>query len=626
MLDPSTQPRDMRLAARHGQHPRPAPRPTPEGFPTATRRRGGAGTTGRARAALACLVALAALLLGASSAEAQQTAVCSETPGTGERIECTQPDTSSDQIRLTPTNGLDIDTTEDGVHGVHGHHEGTGSIFLNVYTARAEGGGLIRNDIDTTGLKSHGVCGRHVGSGNIDVGGQNLYITTAGALSAGVAAYHGYRPASLPVPDLPPEAAGNIRIGVSLSTIETSGDGSNAISATNHGGAGRIDIRVTGSTLTTLWDSFGGGKGIYAWRRGTTTGDVTVTVLYTNITTKGGAGHGVDVDHQGEDTAHIKIDVDRSRIDTAGTGAYGVRGFRRLGAGNIDIDVVGTDINTTGDRGRGINAYMYQNNGNIDVFANNSDITSTGEQAHGIYTRFQKLNSEAEAVGNIFVDVRGGSIETKGTFSYGIYGLHDGDGNITIDTRDGHAITTTGDNAHGIVADHYGSEDSRSMAVTVGGSVEASGAGAQGVRVGVVNADGDAERVAAVGADGYRQQTVTVNGRVYGGSGEGVGVFLAGGGRIYIGPSGVSAPCRLRSHAAWAAARSGCMNAPGSATVRISRESMLSASRCSWRNLRSSPQWYSRPSAACMTERWAGPSGRWKQMSSSRSMAGRGHS
>ena len=76
------------------------------------------------------------------------------------------------------------------------------------------------------------------------------------------------------------------------------------------------------------------------------------------------------------------------------------------------------------------------------------------------------------------------------------------------------------------------------MAVTVGGSVEASGAGAQGVRVGVVNADGDAERVAAVGADGYRQQTVTVNGRVYGGSGEGVGVFLAGGGRIYIGPAG----------------------------------------------------------------------------------------
>ena len=39
-------------------------------------------------------------------------------------------------------------------------------------------------------------------------------------------------------------------------------------------------------------------------------------------------------------------------------------------------------------------------------------------------------------------------------------------------------------------------------------------------------------------ADGYRRQTVTVNGRVSGGSGNAAGVFLAGGGRIYIGPAG----------------------------------------------------------------------------------------
>ena len=64
------------------------------------------------------------------------------------------------------------------------------------------------------------------------------------------------------------------------------------------------------------------------------------------------------------------------------------------------------------------------------------------------------------------------------------------------------------------------------------------GAGAHGVRVGVVNDDGEAERIAAVGADGYRQQTVTVNDRVYGGSGEAAGVFLAGGGKVFIGPQG----------------------------------------------------------------------------------------
>ena len=111
-------------------------------------------------------------------------------------------------------------------------------------------------------------------------------------------------------------------------------------------------------------------------------------------------------------------------------------------------------------------------------------------------------------------------------------------GTIEIDTRDGNTITTTGDNAHGIVAYLFGTEASRTIDITVGGSIEASGAGAHGVRVGVVNADGEAERVAAVGADGYRQQTVTVNGRVFGGTGEAAGVFLAGGGKVYIGPQG----------------------------------------------------------------------------------------
>ena len=168
------------------------------------------------------LYLFAILALSPSNVPAEQTAVCSATPGTGERIECTQPDTSSDQIRLTP-KGIDIDTTESDAHGVYGHHEGTGRIFIDIETGAAEGGGLIRNDIDTTGDDAHGVYGRHVGSGNIDIGGQNLHITTAGEDASGVGAYLGYRAAVPPHPDPPPEAAGNVRVNVSLSTIETTG-------------------------------------------------------------------------------------------------------------------------------------------------------------------------------------------------------------------------------------------------------------------------------------------------------------------------------------------------------------------------------------------------------------------
>ena len=397
----------------------------------------------------------AILALSPSNVPAEQTAVCSATPGTGERIECTQPDTSSDEIRLTP-KGLDIDTTEDDAHGVHGHHEGSGRIYIDIQTGLAEGGGLIRNDIDTTGDDARGVYGRHVGSGGIDIGGQNLHITTAGNESEGVIGFLGYH-TGFPVPiDSPPEAAGNIRIVLSNSTIETAGFVSHGIVAEHHGGAGRIDITVKDSTITTLWESYTGGKGIYALRIGTTTGDVVVTVHDTNITTKGASGIGINIDHDGEDTANITIDVERGRINTAGRSSHAIRGVRSLGAGNIDIDVVGAVIDTTGDRSRGIDAYMYQNSGDIDVYAENIDLTSTGAISEGIYARFQK--STSAAAGDIFVDIRGGSIEMKGANSYGIYGRHDSDGVIDIDVRGG-SIETKETNSYGIYGRHDGDGD-----------------------------------------------------------------------------------------------------------------------------------------------------------------------
>ena len=385
----------------------------------------------RSRIGVICLSAL--LALGAKNAPAQQTGVCSETPGTGESIGCTEDAASSNQIKLT-LKGVDIDTTGDDVHGVYGHHEGSARIFIDLQTGLdEEAGGLIRNDIHTMGERAHGVRGRHAGSGNIEIGGQNLHITTVGDGSHGVTAYLGYRPAVPESPDLPPEAAGNINIVVWGSTIETAGSGSLGIYAENYGGEGRIDIRVENSTITSMSEGFGS-RGIYGVRRGTTTGDANVTVDDVNITTKSRSGIGIDIDHAGEDTANITIDVERGRIDTAGYNGYAIRGFRSLGTGNIDIDVIGTVINTMGTHGRGIDAYMYQNNGDIDVYAENMNVTSTGEQGHGMRTRFQ-VPADGEQAGDILVDVRGGSITTKGVFAYGLYNRHEGTGLLDIDIR-----------------------------------------------------------------------------------------------------------------------------------------------------------------------------------------------
>ena len=272
------------------------------------------------------------------------------------------------------------------------------------------------------------------------------------------------------------------------------------------------------------------------------TGHIGIDVVGTVFETTGTQGHGIEAymfNNNGD------IDVYAENIDFTSTGdlAYGIR--TRLqkdlvgGTGDILIDVRGGSITTKGAAAGGLHN-RHEGTGLLDIDVQDLDIKT---ESTGIYqgsggTFSRGIFGQHTGDGDIRIDVRGGTIETKGTYSYGIYGTHSGTGNIAVDTRDGHTITTTGDNAHGIVAYHYGTEDSRAIDITVGGTVEASGAGAEGVRVGIVNADGDAERVAAVGADGYRKQTVTVNDRVYGGSGDGAGVFLAGGGRIYIGSAG----------------------------------------------------------------------------------------
>ena len=281
------------------------------------------------RTAITVLVAL--LALGVRNTPAQQIAVCSSTPGTGERIECTEADTSSNTIELA-LKGIDIDTTGDNAPGVYGHHEGTGKIFIDLQTELDENGDLIRNDIDTTGDNAPGVYGRHVGSGNIEFGAQNAHITTAGNLSSGIHGHLGYRPGDT-TPDDPPEAAGNIYVNISGSIIHTKGR-NNAIYAEHYGDEGRVDIFVRSSTIAP-----DDGRGIMAWNyRGT--GDVGLNVYGSHITTKTRSDYGITA--QAEDGTHnIVIDVERGSVTTADYNGFGIRGYLKDSEGNVDIDVRG---------------------------------------------------------------------------------------------------------------------------------------------------------------------------------------------------------------------------------------------------------------------------------------------
>ena len=75
--------------------------------------------------------------------------------------------------------------------------------------------------------------------------------------------------------------------------------------------------------------------------------------------------------------------------------------------------------------------------------------------------------------------------------------------------------------------------------IDVGGSVTAGGAEAHGIAAGELDDNGAVTGASPPGANGYRRQTMRVNGRVQGGSGDGAGIFLAGGGRVFIGPRGL---------------------------------------------------------------------------------------
>ena len=163
-----------------------------------------------------------------------------------------------------------------------------------------------------------------------------------------------------------------------------------------------------------------------------------------------------------------------------------------------------------------------------DIDVENLDISTRGSNSLGI----DVFNAW---FGDIFIDARGGSIRTEGQYSHGIRGWISGLDDLAIATHAGHSITTTGDDASGILGVVSGSQ--AMLAITVGGTVEASGADAHGVEVGNIS-QGQVWQAAPVDDDGFRDQTVTVNGRVHGGTGEAAGVWLAGGGRVYIGPQG----------------------------------------------------------------------------------------
>ena len=98
---------------------------------------------------LSLLSLLVAFGLGVTTASAQTTAVCSNTPATGERIRCEDDATSTNNIDSDTAN-VTISTAADGEDGIEVTHLGSGDVDIDI-----QGG-----SIETRGGYSYGVYGR----------------------------------------------------------------------------------------------------------------------------------------------------------------------------------------------------------------------------------------------------------------------------------------------------------------------------------------------------------------------------------------------------------------------------------------------------------------------------------
>ena len=435
---------------------------------------------------LTALPVLACFLAASAGAQTPPAHVCGETPAAGQYVLCTASGDGDVDIDI---DGVEIEPGT-GSPGIEAYHSGTGDIEISV------GDG---STIELSADGWHGIEANHIGTGDIEITVGDGSTIDTGIGGVGIRAGRG--------PDVPGAVSGAGRIAIDFgggSSISARGaHGIYAFQAAKTAG-GDIAIESNGGSITV--DGASGKYGIYAAQQ--SSGDIVIDLSNFDILSK---------------SKKVNPDSDPA---SHGITAWIYRDY----AGDIDIDARGGSIETRGASSYGIYA-RHEGTGDIDVaIYRDHSIVTTGARASGI-----TAGTSGGNVGDIDIDARAGSIETRGASSHGIHVVHEGTGDIDVATYRDHSIVTTGAGASGIRVVHQTPAKTDAISVVVGGRIAASGENGIGVVVGSVDADGNVSLAAPLGSGGFRQQTVTMNGSV---TGNAAGVHLAGGGRVAIGPRG----------------------------------------------------------------------------------------
>ena len=428
----------------------------------------------------------------------------------------------SGALRMEIRGGA-ITTTGDGSYAIHNYHEGAGdtNLIVSGVTVHTDGlfgfaiisGNLGEDDLNidvrdakfvTAGSVSDAVYASKSSEGHLRITAQEFSVETMGVFSGGFYVRH--------------DGTGDLGIEARSGAVSTISDQSYGIDAL-HSGEGGVRIGARELTIDTAGENADGVKASHIGA-----GDLNVEVQGLSIETAGEQSEGVIATH--EDAGDLEVDVQRTEIATTGEQAEGVLA-QHEGAGRLDVSLQDLDITTAGNLAEGVFA-AHAGEGEGGLEASDVAIATTGAGADGI------IGGHTGA-GDFDIRVRGGSLSTMGAGSHGVYGVHKGAGALHIELRDV-SIETSGAGADGVAGEHGGSGSA--LVSVEGGAIHAAGKDASGVRMGHLSQSGIVDSAAMVGDNGYRNQTAVVNGRVSGGTGEGAGVFLAGGGRVVIGPGG----------------------------------------------------------------------------------------
>ena len=305
-------------------------------------------------------------------------------------------------------------------------------------------------------------------------------ITTAGPRAKGIVGVHTH--------------TGGIDIDVSNTNIMTTGERATGIFGqynTSTGGIGDVTIDATDVTISTGGNRAGGIWGLYTGPEG----DMTINTRGGSITTNGGHNEafGIRGSHNG-DSGKLTITAREGfNIDVKGNNGRGIWGERiyignPLPGGSPDDDIVirlsDGEITTRGYWGDAIYADHKGGPGMIDIDLKDVTIETQNTAPDPMHSLAisRGILAVHRGTGDVDVNVRGGSIRTRGPDSQGIDARNmnaDSASKVRVTTLNT-PITTWGERSNGIYARHFGSNAERAIAIDAGGNIHASGTGASG--------------------------------------------------------------------------------------------------------------------------------------------------